>query len=103
MRQVTKQVMSAFLKGKARTVGNTHTDGRRVWLHGNEIASRDGDTLEISDGGGWTSATTKDRLNGLLTLLGCGASIHQRGGVWYVYNRRTGETREWAGSLRVFL
>lgn len=70
-RKVTDEIMGAFLQGDSLRMQNSRTDGETVWLHGNEIARRhvNGD-IEISDGGYGPSSTTRERLNGLLALMG---------------------------------
>ena len=68
MRQVSKQVISAFLAGKSKKVGNTYTNGNCLYLHGNQIASNINGVIRIWDGC-FPSATTKERLNALLQLV----------------------------------
>jgi hypothetical protein len=67
MRQVSKSVITAFLKGESKTVGNTSTNGVALFLHGNKIAKKDGNTLLISLCN-WNTVTTRERLNSLLFL-----------------------------------
>ncbi len=86
MRKVTEQVVSAFIAGDKRKVGNTHTDGTALFLHGNKIAEKIAGVLFISNAG-WQSDTTKERLNGLP-----GVSIYQKKGVWYL------NESEWSGN-----
>jgi hypothetical protein len=78
MRKVTREVSAAFLAGKSKSVANTHTDGKAYFLHGNKIAEwRDG-VLWITNAG-WSSNTTKDRLNALP-----GVDIGQQNWQWYL-------------------
>ena len=65
MRKVTKQIAQAFMAGKAKTAGNTSTDGQSVFLHGNRIAWKDGDYLALTLAG-WGTNTTRERLNSIL-------------------------------------
>lgn len=67
MRQVSKTVITAFLQGKSKTVGNTRTDGNALFLYGNMIALKDDCFLRISFCG-WNTVTTRERLNSLLFL-----------------------------------
>ena len=63
MRKVTKEILNAWMNGKAFAKGNTMTtpDGS-VFLHGNQILKVDDSGVYASDGGyGWTS-TTAERL-----------------------------------------
>ena len=81
MRKVTETTVRAFLNGTKKKVGNTSTDGTRLMLHGNVIAKKVNDKILITDAG-WQSPTTKERLNGLLDILGK-TRIHQKDFVWY--------------------
>lgn len=70
MRQVTKQTVLAFLNGQHMAVSNTMTNGKSLYLWGNEIARFNADgKLEISLCG-YNTVTTRERLNGVLTLGG---------------------------------
>jgi hypothetical protein len=83
-----------FLAGKVGKVGNTTVEMSPLGavvvlkLHGNAIARRDvGSTdFEVCDGG-WTSNTTKERLNGLP-----GVRVNQKAYAWYLNGV------EWDGS-----
>lgn len=77
-RKVTEQVVDAFYKRTPKTVGNTHTDGEGLFLHGNRIACHVIGGTEITNCG-WFSSTTKERLNGLY-----GVHINQDKGEWYL-------------------
>jgi len=81
MRIVSQKVCSAFMQRKAKMVGNTHTDGDTLFLHGNAIARHliaggnhftKWTPFEISFAG-WPTVTTRDRLNSLP-----GVSVWQR-------------------------
>lgn len=103
MRKITKAMTAAFMSGVALKMDNTevtkgyHTcaghrvDCWKMFLFGNEIARRytsiaGVEFVEVSNAG-WTSATTKDRLNGIP-----GVSINQKARVWYLNGC------EWDGS-----
>lgn len=88
MKQVTIDVVSAFMNGRAKKVSNTQTDGQSLWLFGNKIAEHRADGLYITNCG-WTSKTTKERLNGI-----DGVRINQSKGKWYL----NGE--EWNGEWK---
>jgi hypothetical protein len=68
MRKVSREVATAFLAGKSKKVGNTYSNGNCLYLHGNQIASNINGAIRIFDGG-WSSNTTKERLNALLQLI----------------------------------
>ena len=78
MRKVTNQILSAFYTNESKTVQNTKTDGKAIYLHGNKIAEKRHDGIYISNAG-WQSNTTKERLNALQ-----GVSIYQKDFVWYL-------------------
>ena len=73
MRKVTEQIKQAFFERKAKTIGNTHTDGESVWLHGNEIIKRDSSGLIFWTLAGWNTPTTRERINGILDV-----GVHQK-------------------------
>jgi hypothetical protein len=77
MRATTKTVMSAFLDGRSKTVKNTRTDGRTVWLHGHAIIRRDGSGIEFTLAG-WNTVTTRERLNGFFALIGSPYRVFQK-------------------------
>jgi hypothetical protein len=78
MRKITREIVDAFQNSRSLTIGNSRTNGESLWLFGNKIAEIRRDGLWICNGG-WDSATTKERLNGL-----SGVHIVQRGGTWYL-------------------
>jgi hypothetical protein len=94
MRKVSKEIASAFIAGKRKTMGNTHTDGKTLWLHGNAIARRnDKGGIEISSAG-WETVTTKERLNTVLYYLNAG-HVQQKNWQWFVGGKLWSNTREW--------
>ena len=72
MRKVTQQIKQAFEQGKSLKVGNTKTDGKTVWLHGNAIVKRDPDGLIRWSLAGYNTPTTRERVNGIAN-----AGVHQ--------------------------
>ena len=72
MRKITKQIKEAFESKKAKTIGNTSTDGESVWLHGNKIVTRDASGLVLASLAGWNTPTTRERVNGIT-----GMNFHQ--------------------------
>lgn len=77
-RKVTTQIVSAFIAGNKLTVGNSHTDGSALYLHGNKIAEKRSDGIYITNAG-WQSNTTKEHLNAIP-----GVSICQRNWDWFL-------------------
>ena len=78
MRVVTEKTGRAFLQGNTKVCGNTQTDGKSLWLHGNRIAQKT-DILGVVmlSLAGWNTPTTRDRLNGLLDLMDIPARYYQ--------------------------
>lgn len=68
MKKVTQKIKQAFEKGISLKVGNTRTDGKTVWLHGNAIVKRDPDGLVRASLAGWNTPTTRERVNGITGL-----------------------------------
>jgi len=54
-----------------------------VYLHGNHIATVDGNSLQIFDGG-WRSNTTKSRLNALCDEFAYGCGVFQKNFEWFI-------------------
>ena len=76
MRKVTEDIARAFVNGQKKTVSNTSTDGVSVWLHGHEIIRKDGSDLKVSLCG-WGTPTTRERLNGILSIAGYNVRFFQ--------------------------
>lgn len=78
MRQETRKVCQAFIDRKRATAARSTTDGKAIYLHGNAIAwwdDDDADTLFICFCG-YSTTTTKERINGLCELLGLGRPFY---------------------------
>jgi hypothetical protein len=82
MRQITAKIVHAFEGRNALKIGNSRTDGNTLWLFDNRIAFWMGDSELWVSNGGWDSATTKERLNGLT-----GVHVKQKNGVWLLNGR----------------
>ena len=84
MRKITKEACRAFesidgiFKKSNTEVRRINDVSAEMYLHGNLIAYSNADGIYISNGG-WSSNTTKERLNGLT-----GVHIQQRDFVWYL-------------------
>jgi hypothetical protein len=81
MRQITRDIVQAFESRNELRIDNSRTDGQSLWLFNNRIADWRADGLWITNSG-WTSATTKERLNGLR-----GVHIQQVRGNWFLNGR----------------
>ena len=78
MRKITEQIVRAFRRGENRTIGNSRSFDGSLYLFDNKIAEFRSGSLWITNAG-WSSTTTKERLNGLPDV-----NIVQRRGVWYL-------------------
>ena len=96
MRKITRGIVTAFLDNRCLRKDNTTTDGSEIRLFGNLIAYWDTDSTV---GGhivqcvaitlaGWNSTTTRERLNGLLELMGLEKRIISEDGVPYIRYKR---------------
>lgn len=85
VRKITQQAVNAFIAGQPFNSSNTSVvvDGNQVdmLLHGNRIARSLNGIVYVSNAG-WSSNTTKERLNGILDTLNV-SGIYQRDWVWY--------------------
>jgi hypothetical protein len=98
MRQITADAVRAFNNRQTFKRSNTEVKvteyppkgsfvgfkRTELFLHGNMIAANDGDGTYISNGG-WSSLTTKERLNGL-----SGVSIVQKDWEWFLNGEQWG-------------
>ena len=64
MRQITRDMLNAFMERRTWQRDNTCVGGDRIYLHGNLIAERRESGLWITLAG-WPPRTTRDRLNAL--------------------------------------
>lgn len=78
MRKITREAVRAFARFETYRNGNTAVSRREtsngkqlaiMYLHGNEIASYDGRTVNLTMAG-WPTKTTKERLNGICYYFG---------------------------------
>ena len=87
MRKVTEQTVRAFFNGEKKSIGNTVVtvvDGETALsLHGNIIALRDSKGVVQINNKGYTTNTTKERLNGILSYLN-NDYIKQIKGEWFI-------------------
>ena len=84
MRQITQKIVTAFEQRRALKIDNSETDGTSLWLFNNKIAEHREGGIWITNAG-WSSKTTKERLNGLR-----GVHITQKKGEWYLNGHRCG-------------
>ncbi len=97
---------SAIRYRKNFSSGNTTVRAFResveVYLHGNNIASLDTATNELTlKDGGWQSVTTKSRLNALLTEFVPSMGISQKNWTWFLHDRLDGSKRLFTSGMTV--
>ena len=90
MRKITKEAVDKFLSKETFRKSNMSVEESygvyKLKLHGNTIATIDElGVLSVSNAG-WTSNTTKERLNGIP-----GVSVNQKNWNWYLNGN------EWSG------
>jgi hypothetical protein len=90
MRVIERQMNDAILNSKDWKSANTEVvyysgnDASDVYLHGNLIARVHPFSIELFDGG-YQSATTKSRLNAVLSAHGCeNEYVFQKKGEWFL-------------------
>ena len=89
MRKVTQKIANAFINGESLKIKNTETDGRSVWLHGNMIARKTDNGLEVTLAG-WNTVTTRERVNGICELWGSNLRFVQRNFEAFAYSAING-------------
>lgn len=100
MRQITKDSVRAFKTGTPFKSSNTKVEIRNnevfFYLFNNMIAHRgikkDGTPFLFITTCGWQSATTKERLNGILSTYGL-PTISQKNWIWYIGNKEFNGTK----------
>ena len=97
---------SAIRYRKNFSSGNTTVRAFResveVYLHGNNIASLDTATNELTlKDGGWQSVTTKSRLNALLAEFVPSMGISQKNWTWFLFDSLDGSKRLFTSGMTV--
>jgi len=71
--------------GRVATTVTTDTEGvKRVTYHNTNVVTVYPCGSVVLDHGGWTTATTKTRMNQAAAQLGLGFHVRQKDGVWWV-------------------
>lgn len=92
MRTITKEIATAFLAGEAKSLGNTATNGREVFLFNNIIARKMEDGTSRVSLAGWNTPTTRERVNGILRLSGSSKGVSTKKGQARLSDSATGLT-----------
>ena len=97
MRKIERQ-MNFAISNKGNWAGsntsvsyNENTNCSSVYLHGHQIATFDHNTNAVKlSSCGYTTNTTKSRLNAILEEVKYGCRVFQKNFVWFVgYNKQT--------------
>ena len=104
MRKIEQQMNRAISNrtnwaGSNTTVTyNDSTNCSSVFLHGHQIATVDHSTNAVKlSSCGWTTNTTKSRLNAILSEVKYGCSVFQKQWNWYVSFR--GQTQDFIDGM----
>lgn len=104
MRKITEITARALHRGESIKMGNTVVEnGNIMQLHGNTIAvvNHADHVITLRDCG-WTSTTTKERLNGILSEFNTGKYIVQENFQWFVKDRANDKIKDlWDGFIVV--
>ncbi len=88
MRKITEESVEAFLAGRSFSKSNmkvkVEDEVARLYLCGKCIGINNDGEISISNAG-WPTVTTKDRINGILSMLGK-PEVSQKNFVWYWEN-----------------
>ena len=90
MRKIETQMNSAIRSRRDWHSGNTRVEitadnKAYVYLHGNKIAVLDEEHVQIFDGGGYQTVTTKSRLNAIIEdFIMPAAGVFQKNWEWFV-------------------
>ncbi len=104
MRVIEKQMMQAIRQGKSWRLDNTEVrhidvDGSRitlVYLHNNLIAEI-GLTRITLWNRGYSTQTTKSRINAILSGIGSGLHVYQKSYVWHI------DGTQWVDGMEYFI
>lgn len=86
MRNVTEQIAHAFMNGYEKHVSNTNTNGKSIYLWGNEIIRKHEGKIQINLCG-YNTTTTRERINGTLNYIGSGYGVTTKKGTVYLLDR----------------
>ena len=104
MRKIEQQMNRAIANrtdwssSNTRVEFNDSTNCSSVFLHGHQIATVDHATNAVKVSScGWTTNTTKSRLNAILSEVKYGCSVFQKQWNWYVSFR--GQTQDFIDGM----
>lgn len=99
---IERQMIQAIIERKDWRKGNTrvevNSDSIGIYLFENKIATYFPESMDLTiDACGWRTATTKSRLNALMSFVG-GAGVYQLNFDWFISVPGQPD-REWSGEL----
>ena len=104
MRKIEQQMIRAIANRTDWSLSNTRvefndsTNCSSVFLHGHNIATFDHNLKAVKiSSSGWTTNTTKSRLNAILSEVKYGCSVFQKQWNWYVSFR--GQTQDFVEGM----
>ena len=104
MRKIEQQMNRAIANrtdwssSNTRVEFNDSTNCSSVFLHGHQIATVDHATNAVKISScGWTTNTTKSRLNAILNEVKFGCSVFQKNFIWFVSFK--GETTDFLDGM----
>jgi hypothetical protein len=106
------QIVKAFLAGRKRRLGHARrmepgggvgdrgiryeTDGKTLWVWGNEVARRVRNAVYITDAG-WMTLLTRNVLNEVLEQVGASTRIYSDRRKWKLWDYQTHQKVDWPG------
>ena len=87
MRNITETIAHAFMNGYEKRVSNSNTNGKSVFLWGNEIIRKHQGKIQINLCG-YNTVTTRERINGVLSYTGTGYGVTTKQGTVYLVDRQ---------------
>ena len=91
MRKISMDSAKALINGRSFKRDNTTVIDGVLRLYNNPIAWIEKGVLTLTDAG-WDTVTTKDRLNGVLSVFNTGLGIIQRNFEWYIVDDNSNTT-----------
>ena len=102
MRKITKESATALLNREYYKNSNTQVTGGHLTLHGHEIVELANNALYL-DNCGWLTVTTKERLNGVLSVFNTGLQIVQRNFEWFVMDMSSRKLTPFYNQMKINL
>ena len=90
MRKVSLDIAHAFKGKDKRSISNTSTDGKRILLHGNEIASWNDDNDLVVSMCNWPTPTTRERINTIFYVLDIPFCFYQKDHGQFLRHQKSG-------------